>query len=249
MESVWDYLSELQSYWVTISTVMLLLLTERMARRWLPFYGPWAQKENRGRLLAVGFVLIAAMVLGFSAWRGEHRKNVAAAAVVVGVPGTVYNINGINAITAYLGISNYGQTLATETSWEVGVRVQNLGAGAGPFDGLGEPQLQQGPENIPPGESVPRHPEFQWPSEAVDRDKMVTAIKRREKGIFVFGRINYTDKFGETWGSGFCRIYSGPNTLPYRDQDDTPRELYPNHEYVPCPNPDLNYGPRKISKP
>ncbi len=249
MESVWDYLSELQSYWVTIGVIPLLLLAQRMARRWVPIYGPWARKENRGGLVACTLVLIVAVVLGFSAWRGERLKNIATAAIVIGQPGIVYNVNGINAITAYLRIENYGQTVADEGSWEVGVNVLDLEAGDGPFAGLGEPQLREGPIAIAPGKPIVRHPKTQWPLDVDERAEMVAAVKARQKGIFVFGRITYKT-LNEAWGSGFCRIYAGDDTYVHDDQSARiPLEAYPDQEFVPCPNAELNYGPRKISQP
>lgn len=248
MELAWDYISEFRVYWVEIAIVGFLLMLERGASRWAPFYGPWARRKNRGTIVALSIFTISVLVLGFLAWRDEHRKNIDSIASVIGQPGIVYNVNGINAITAYLMIQNYGQSIAREASWEVGVNVLDLVAGDGPFAGLGEPQLRQGPTVIPPGEGIARHPEAQWPSNAGERAEMVAAIKKREKGIFVFGRITYIDTLGTPWASGFCRIYAGPNTLPYPDQDGTPRELYPDQEYVPCPNPELNHGPRKIPK-
>ena len=241
-----DYLLELQSYWREISFFLVLLMAERAARKWVPLYKAWAQKENRGRLFSLIIVLVAVIVLGFLAWEGERRKNIAAAAVVVGQPGIVYNVDGVSAIVAYLRITNHGQTIAGKASWEIGVNVLDVEAGAGPFDGLGEPQLREGPTVISPGEHVIRHPETQWPLDAGERAEMVAAVKAREKGIFVFGRITY-NTLDETWASGFCRIYTGPNTYVYRNQTDTTQpEAYPDQEYVPCPNPDLNYVPRKI---
>ncbi len=248
MEPVLDYLLELQTYWRAISFFGILVVAERAASRWMPGYSTWARKENRVSLVIVSIVFVAVTILGFLAFQGERRKNVGSVAVVVGQPGIVYNVNGINAITAYLLIENYGQSIAGEASWEVGVNVLDLEAGDGPFAGLGEPQLREGRTVIPPGERIARHPEAQWPSNAGERAEMVAAIKKREKGIFVFGRITYIDTLGTPWASGFCRIYAGPNTLPYRDQDGTSRELYPDQEFVPCRNPDLNHVPRKTPK-
>lgn len=78
---------------------------------------------------------------------------------------------------------------------------------------------------------------------------MVAAVKARQRGIFVFGRITY-NTLDETWGSAFCRIYAGHNTYDYDNQTaPVPLEAYPDQEFTPCPNPDLNYVPRKISEP
>ena len=249
MDPIWDSLLELQTYWKAISFIGVLILVERIARRRVPIYGPWARKENNGRVVILTTVLIAVLVLGFLAFHGERRKNVASVAIVVGQPGIVYNVNGINAITAYLRIENYGQTVANDGRWEVGVNVLDLEARDGPFAGLGEPQLREGPIAIAPGEPIVRHPKTQWPSDAGERAEMVASVKARDKGIFVFGRITYKT-LDEAWSSGFCRIYAGHNTYVYDNQTASiPLEAYPDQEFVPCPNAELNYSPRKTSKP
>ena len=249
MESILDFLLELISYWKLISFFGVLLVAESVASKWWASYRAWARRKNHGNLFRLSIVVIAVAILGFLAFEGERRKNVANRAVIVGQPGIVYNVDGPDAITAYFLITNYGQTIAGETRWEVGVNVLDIAAGNGSFAGLGKPQLQEGPTVIPPGKSVVRHPEYQWPLEANDRVEMVAAIKAREKGVFVFGRILY-ETMNETWVSAFCRVYAGPNTYLYRKQTGvTPPTAYPDQEYVPCSNLELNHVPRKAPKP
>lgn len=237
-----------------------LLESERVIALFGDKADAWAKKtftDERKRQwrkpLWIGGGLFA-IILAYHDVRLERDAYKASAnrAVVVGQPGIVYNVNGTNAITAYLRLENYGRAIAGQANWEVGVSVLDIEAGAGSFVDLGEPQLREGPVPIPPSGHVIRHPEAQWPENADERAKMVAAIKARQKGIFVFGSIAYK-VLDETWGSGFCRIYAGHNTYIYKrivyHTASILFEAYPDQEYVPCPNPDLNYGPRKISEP
>lgn len=170
-------------------------------------------------------------------------------AVVTGIPGVVYNVNGVNSVTSYLGIYNDGPALAKEVRWQVGTSILPVSAGGGSFDGLGSLQLKEGPETIPAKHKIDRHPETGWPDEKEKRDELVSAVKANESGIFVFGRIEYRDLSGIRWKTAFCRIYSGPNVLQYKDEADTALEAYPADEFTTCSSKELHYGPRQIPKP
>jgi hypothetical protein len=167
--------------------------------------------------------------------------------VVLARPGIVYNVNGNNAITAYLSISNSGHAVAESVHWTIGVSVLGVAAGKGAFDDLGEPISREGPTSLPPNAPIVRHVSRSRPSDAEKRAQAVEDERTEKKGIFVFGRITY-DSVGATWETAFCNIYSGWNMVTQRNSTDTiVHKAFTEREATPCPSEELNHGPRKIS--
>lgn len=164
-------------------------------------------------------------------------------------PNVVYNVNGINGITAYVILVNRGKTTANSVRWKVGVKVLESEAGAGPFDWLGEMQLSGGPDVFGPGRSDTPHVDAEWPPEPKIREEMVKEIISKRKSIFVFGELNWTDELGRKWTSRSCRMYAGYEMADNPNDPARKNKTYLPNQSTPCPNEGSNYGPRQVPEP
>lgn len=173
-------------------------------------------KVNVGLLF--GICLFTALAAIFTGLQLKDTKDTARRqlrAYVLAVPGNVYHIDGGNApVEAYVGIRNYGQTLALDVVRTVGIEIFGPEIPSKQWE-FWKPQagtfvLGPGGENI----TIKKGPRLNQERSKKIRTRYDLRTDKKDLRIYVIGKIVYKDIWNDTHNTKFCFMYYGDETIP-----------------------------------
>lgn len=128
-------------------------------------------------------------------------------AYVYAHPGHVYNVQKDTSLQSHTTVGNSGNTFAKKVIFYAGIKVMKPPGIDIKGDISSKMVKEPGERVISPG--IMLHTIIKTKTPPAITEEEVQAIFKREKRIYVFGKVVYDDEFGQRHNTEYCHVYYG----------------------------------------